>query len=346
MSVDVYYYSFSPSRADKEWPHFVDDITALRQRHAPWEKYCKEKRATAKKGDDIRSEFALRIKEATKNIFEHFDKKGYIIPWIEWNSEKGTDKQGNPTFMTDDQKIDYLKVYGCVYPRDADRGSKENPYLTLKTDAPQLQDEYEKLIAARDDAIKQLYKKLYALPMEDESVVLNVRQKEMDEAMGLDALTFESESTDDEEPLIFALKFTDIFYGAVQNQTFEDPKLEYDCLEALGRIYEFKAEGAGLPGREKLINLFQGINNDQVQEAAKTLQNYRGWDYDESVRTMKGYLLSVRPVAKDLKDIPDAVWFRFYGGSEAVEPEKVEALLQERARKHMAEFKGKLPPVL
>ncbi|MFH1288875.1 MAG: hypothetical protein ABII25_09315, partial [bacterium] len=38
MSIDINYFSFSPSRADKEWRHFKKNIVRLRQKYKDWEK--------------------------------------------------------------------------------------------------------------------------------------------------------------------------------------------------------------------------------------------------------------------------------------------------------------------
>ena len=37
MSVDVNYYSFSPSRADEKWDNFKDVIVGLRNKYKKWE---------------------------------------------------------------------------------------------------------------------------------------------------------------------------------------------------------------------------------------------------------------------------------------------------------------------
>ena len=42
MSIDINYFSFSPSRADKRWPDFVADISILRRRPISWKTYEKQ----------------------------------------------------------------------------------------------------------------------------------------------------------------------------------------------------------------------------------------------------------------------------------------------------------------
>jgi len=80
MSVDVNYYSFSLSRADKQWPHFIEDLSALRKKHSTWDEHQKDTQEVQKKRAEIEANFEPRISEIRKKIFNFFDKQGYIIP--------------------------------------------------------------------------------------------------------------------------------------------------------------------------------------------------------------------------------------------------------------------------
>lgn len=343
MSIDVNYYSFSPSRADKQWPHFIEDVSILRKKHSTWHKHQNDTQEFQKIQAKIEDDFKPRINKITKEIFDFFDKKGYIIPWIEWDAEYGTDKFGNPTHMTDEDKMAYLKVYGCVYPRGSDLNNKDIPYLMLRMDAPELDESYNQITNERNEAIEQLRKQTTITPTNNESVTLNKHQEELDRNTDLSYLKFENNFNNDQ--LIFDLKNLDIYYGSVVNEYFEDPKLEYTYLEALVAVYNLKTEN-NIPTREEWIRLFENISNERIYEVGKHLANELNWDQNEAEWAIKDYLRSVRPVVKDLKEQPDAIFIRMYGGEIEVEPKNAEIILIERAKKNTTKYKGQLPPVL
>lgn len=296
-----------------------------------------------KKQAEIRANFEPRINEIRKKIFDFFDKQGYIIPWIEWNEERGIDKHGNPTTMTDEDKMEYLKVYGCVYPRGTNLKNKNTPYLMLRMDAPDLEEAYDHIINERNEAIDQLGKQISIAPAEDKSIVLNKRQEELDSGTDLSYLKYEN--TFNEEQLIFDLKNLDIYYGSVINEYFEDPKLEYTNIEVLIAVYNLKTEN-NIPTRDEWIRLFQSIDNEKIQKASAYLAKEFDWDKEESELALKDYLRSVRPIVKDLKETTDSIFVRMYGGEIEVEPKNVESILLDRARQHATKYKELLPPVL
>ena len=171
MSTDVRYYSFSPSRADKQWAHFVEDISILRKKYAPFQLYENERQNIQKKQAEIEAYFELKIKEIRTKIFQFFEKKGYVIPGVEW---------WDTSSMTDEDKIQYLEDYGAVYPRDADLSSRKDvPYLMLSVDAPELKDSYIRIRNERNQAIEQLQKQ-FVLKEIDTTIILNQRQEELD----------------------------------------------------------------------------------------------------------------------------------------------------------------------
>lgn len=343
MSIDVNYYSFSPSRADKQWPHFIEDFSVLRKKHSTWDKHQKGTQELQKKQAEIEADFEPRISEIRKKIFDFFDKKGYIIPWVEWSAELGTDRHGNPITMTDEDKMEYLKVYGCVYPKGADLINKDVSYLMLRMDAPELEEAYDQIINERNEAIDKLSKQSTIAPMEDKNVTLNSRQEKLDNETDLSYLKYENEFNEDQ--LIFDLKNLDIYYGSVVNEYFEDPKLEYTYLEALIEVYNLQTE-KHVPTRDEWIRLFQNINNENIQKTSTYLAKELNWDPEDSEWALKDYFRSVRPVVKDLKETTDSIFIRMYGGEIEVEPKNAESILMERAKKHATKYKGLLPPVL
>jgi len=343
MSIDVNYYSFSPSRADKQWSHFVEDVTVLRKKHSTWHKHEKDTQDFQKKQAEIETNFEPRISEIRKKIFDFFDQKGYIIPWVEWNTDQGTDRYGNLTTITDEDKLEYLKIFGCVYPRGADLKNNEVPYLILRMDAPELEESYDQIFNERNEAIKQLSKQIIIAPTSDDSVTLNKRQEELDRNANLSYLKFESSFNN--EQLIIDLENLDIYYGSVASENFEDPKLEETYLEALIKVYSLKTEN-NIPTREEWIRLFQNISNEKIQEASECLASELNWNKNEAELVIRDYLSSVRPVVKDLKEQSDAIFVRVYWGEFEIEPKSAKIVLIERAEKNAANYKGQLLPVI
>ena len=344
MSIDVNYYSFSPSRADKHWLNFVEDFTVLRQKHAPWKQHEAESDNYRKKQKEAEANFEPQISAIRKKIFDHFDTQGYVIPRIEWNSDIGVDESGSPVFtMTDKDKMEYLLVYGCVYPRGVDLTRKDNPYLMLRTDAPELEEKYRKIISKRQDTLAKAANIAIISPSQDAGIVLTEHQKKLYDEASLGYLIYEN--IYDNTGLTRDLKAMDIFYGSFANEYFENPKIESSFLESL--IEYFKLENdQGIPKKKEWIRAFQNINPMAVQEMGKIISKEYHWETDEADSAVTDYLQSVRPVVKDLKETPDAIFVRVYGGYPEAEPTSAEATLIERARKHASEFKGSLPPVL
>lgn len=343
MSVDVNYYSFSPSRADRQWCNAMEDLSVLRKKHSTWDQHEKDSQEYQIKKDKVINSFEPRISEIRKKIFDFFDKKGFIIPWVEWNENQGTDIHGNLMTITDEIKMEYLQVYGCVYPRGSDLKKKDVPYLMLRMDAPELEKSYNQIINERDQAISELRGQIIIAPMEDKSVVLNNRQEELDDNTDLSYLKYKNAFNENE--LAFDLKSLDMYYGSVVNEYFECPKLEADCLEALIKTYNLITEN-NIPTRNEWIRLFQNLNDEKIQEACNNYAGNSDRDKEEAEWIIKDYLRSVRSVVKDLKTTPDAIFIRMYGEDREVEPNNSEEILMKRAKKHAAKYSGQLLPVL
>lgn len=343
MSIDVNYYSFSPSRADKEWPHFIEDLSALRQKHSTWDDHEKESTTLREKKEKIEDLYEPRVNKVRNDIFNFFDAKEYVIPWIEWDSQEGIDKFGELITMTDEDKMAYLKVYGCVYQRGTDLKEKNKSYLMLRRDAPELEESYDKMINERDSEIQQLIKQAPLTSCVDRNIVFSKRQEELDNNTGLDYLVYDHIFNN--EQLLSDLKNLDLYYGSMSNDYFESPKVEYIFLEALISVFNLKTQD-DLPTREEWIRLFEKVSGETIQELSAYLVSALDWDKEESEWAILDYLRSVRPIAKDLKDNPDAIFIRFYGGEIAVEPKSNEENLLKRAKKHKIEYKEKLLPVL
>lgn len=163
-------------------------------------------------------------------------------------------------------------------------------------------------------------------------IVLNDRQRALEKEYRLG--TFSYEPTLDADIIMRGLKEADLEYGSITNNSFEDPKLEFDCLEALIKACVLTTED-GVPLPKEWVRLFEEINNEIIQKAVNFLiREYRDWSPQEAQGILIDYLQSVRPVAQDLKANSDAVFLRAYGGAEGAEPKQSEILLLQRAQAH------------
>ena len=213
----------------------------------------------------------------------------------------------------------------------------------LRTDASELEEMYIEKIKEQEDAIEEFTKSFAVTPMKDKNIVLNQRQELLDTGAAVDYLKYENSF--DQDQLISDLKYLDIYYGSVRDDYFENPKLEFDFLENIIKAFNLKIE-EGLPTKEEWIKLFQNINSENIQKLDEYFAKKYGWSEGDAEGAIRDYLRSVRPVAKDLKETPDAFFIRVYGGGDDVEPKSAELLLLERAKKHAEKYKGLLKPVL
>lgn len=342
MSLDVYYYSFSPSRADKNWPNFVDDIFRLQQ------DYAKSGAAVdysdyRKRADAIEAKFSPQISEIRQKIFKYFADRGYMIPWIEWDQTEGVNKKGNPMAMTDDEKMEYLCVYGCVYRPGTDFSKKNNDYLMLNTAAPELQAEYEKIIAAQNQELKKLDNEIFGSEQKILESGISCRQENM-KAEGLGDY-FLDEKKISNSRLLAELKRIDIFYGSVKNEYFENPKLEEKCLAAIVKSADLPTDGL-VATKDSWIRLFGNLNQIIIKKAVADLMKAADIEEPEAQTEIVSYLQSIRSVVLDLKKVPDSIFIRRYGGEDFVEPAAADKFLEKRARQHTLDYKGKLPPYL
>ena len=144
--------------------------------------------------------------------------------------------------------------------------------------------------------------------------------------------------------LIVRLKMLDIFYGSVEGEYFESPKLEYEMLETICELFNLENEQAA-PTRAAWIGFFENIDEAAIEKIKGEFMKKYGWSEDTADFEVREYLVAARPVAKDLKETTDAIFARVYN-HEDVDPVSADALFEARAEKHLAEFNGLVPPIL
>lgn len=338
MSIDVNYYSFSPSRADRKWPQSKEDLPILRQKYALHLEEEKKNQKYQLKVAKIEKRFEEKLQVIREKIYKFFQAKGFYIPWVEWEEKEGTDQYGNPMHWDDEEKMQYLLGYNCLYRQGADLKKKSNPYLVLSEAAPELQKKYEQKIKQRGKAIENIN----LCSVETREVVLTERQKQLADKTDLSYLKYDKQYN--QSQLYYCLKELDLYYGAIINDYFEDPKIEDIYLQALVQQFQLKTEQS-LPLKEEWLRLFSELNPENLKQAGSIAAGELDWQTNEGAWGIRDFLRSVRPVVKDLKKTEDAIFLRWYGGVDEVEPPSAEKLLIMRVKKQAKKYKGIIPPV-
>lgn len=336
MSIDIQYYSFSPSRADPKWPAIAEDLPVLRELHAPSKDYWERKKRGEEEGYAIHDSFEPALKELRQKIYDHFGKQGYYIPWVDWDKEVGTDRTGFPGSWNDEAKIDYLLNYGPVYQKGADLKQKNVNYLVLRVDAPELEKEYLQKIQERNNAVQKA--SAVTGSSENEHISLTDQQRALDEA-DLDYLIYQHKY--DEQQLLLDLIRLDLYYGAVDTG-FEDPNVEYFYLEALAAACTLKTEEV-YPTKEEWIRLYHDITPQQFRAAAESVAKELDWEQEEAMGALREFLLSAKYIVQDLSEKQDSVFVVEVNGE--IAPPNAERFFTERARIHAKHYRGIAPPV-
>lgn len=328
MSVSISYYSFSPSRADQGWKFFIEDITAINDHEKiPWE----EKKLK------VTQTFQPKIDAVLQEIFSFFDTKGFIIPGIEWDKEEGVKKDGTSFHLDNEMKIAYLLDFGRTYPRTTDLNTvdftkDQIPFMLLEKDAPELLEKYQQVLMDRSKTIDEVLRGTSSMIIKGVGPTLNERQQRL---YNNDCLGRLDDSESSKKETLQALMFIDVMYGSVVNDYFEDPKLEYACLEGLVAAYDLKVE-ENFPTKESWLYLFQNLNPDGIKAAAIKA--------DIPVGVIADYLYAIRPVIKDLRETPDTQCLSIFNGEGFTPPSAVQFLMK-RAEEHYKTFKGKIPSI-
>ncbi len=76
MSVDVAYYSFGSSRADKNWKNFMENVITLRVFGLVGKRQDQKRGGYDKKMDGAVVEISESTDKARKASFDYFDKMG------------------------------------------------------------------------------------------------------------------------------------------------------------------------------------------------------------------------------------------------------------------------------
>lgn len=179
--------------------------------------------------------------------------------------------------------------------------------------------------------------------MGDNNLELNPRQEKLlKDAYAGDI--FYTEKIDDYD-VQYGLKAIDLYYGAVINDRFESPKVEFNFLENIVRHFGLEVE-ANIPTKKEWIRLFETLKTDDILAISEMLVKEIGWEPKEARDELVSYLKSIRPVMKDLKEVDDAIFLSWYGGTDKVEPESSEGIMYGRFLDHKSQFQDVLGEIL
>ena len=144
--------------------------------------------------------------------------------------------------------------------------------------------------------------------------------------------------------LIGELRIFDLELGSVANShpLEDDPTVILEAIkEAAGAHYQDEREGF-LNGIV-FIELFENLSKEIIERAIVIYDLYN--DVEVRRQVILDYLRSVQPVARDLKETPDAVLIIEYHGNETL-PNELGVLLDKRAEELFQRYEERLSGIV
>ena len=318
MSSYIGYLSFNAKRADKKWENFPEDIAALRKVY-----------------HDAGEERALEINPARRQkrleIFKSLTEQNYFLPgkksW-EYGGDANEDEYEQRKETYEEGLMEDLLSYAVIYPDGIKTPAGTDQFRKLD---PKLAREYEDIPALKEKDIA--------------GKKLNERQNKLNEEVDLSYFLYEDEF--DSEVAAECFKAVDLYYGAVGNDLFEDMDIAESVMRQLSD-FSLKQED-GVPAGAELVAFYENLNKYVIEKLGNGLADDFGWD-DEERKEGPHYVLDIfkamKPVAKDLKENPDSILISEGEDGSECYPQSANKILEDRAQKHIKDFKGILAPVL
>ena len=342
MSVDISYYAFSPSKADKKWEHFAEDILALRQKHKDYlPNREREEKIFKLRNEEYKSKYEPILIKKRKEFFKLYEDEGLYLPGVDWHKDGDALETGGWVhYPTDEQKMEYMLNYGPMYPKGYVKGGSiagKFMYIEDKEEYLKLKEEVE---SQGWDEINKKY------PHEDEHVPiikLTDRQKQMDSNFQISYLTYEHEFN--KQRLLGDLKMIDIHYGSIEAELPEPPAFFEPVLDVFGLKNE-QLRGELVADSKVWFNLYDSLNNELIESHALATAKETDWPAEDCEVYIRDFFLGIKPLIKFLKDNPEALLTRFFYSEMKFEPKTTDQMLTRRAEKRAEEYKGLIPPVL
>lgn len=141
----------------------------------------------------------------------------------------------------------------------------------------------------------------------------------------------------DDYDIAYGMKAVDLYYGAVRNIYFEQPKVEFIIVECIVEQFKLETEDK-FPTKNEWVRAFKSLQVDDVDAITKAMTKSIGWNPEEAHDEFFSFLRLIKPVVKDLNETADAIFLSWYGGVETVEPKSSEEFLYARYLEHKKQF--------
>lgn len=332
MSVNIYYYSFSPKRADKQWAHFAKDMKVLREK----ELELKEKNNNSDKNFDQRKKLENRYQKSFEQIrgeiydFLYYSEeidikldvfhKADIYNYIEYEN------------MTAKDKMDFL------FPDLIDSKDEKMNYAYIASKVPYLIETYEIVLKSRDNEIKKFNLGNIQPPDTENEIILNERQKKLSQLHYIDELI--QEEALEINDLIYLLKNLDLFFGSDLDIDIDLPNNEHIIRRSIIEYFNLD-NNEGVPTRKEWIRVFKGINKEFINGCYKSPKYVEEFNHED----LEDYLYIIRPIVKDLNENVDAIFMLGNDCDHIVEPVSAEKILMDRFEKHIKMYEHILPKI-
>lgn len=332
MSIDIFCFSFREQRAEEGWKQFPEDIKVLREVTYESSKLSRKRNeAIWQIREQVDAIYNEKLHQKRLEIFKSFADRNYFLPGsTSWECE-GLDDM--PPGIREAERVEheegvmeYLMRCATIYPGGI---REEGKWIMLDGDTAR---EYVQIQEDRNAEIERLTQlNPLTATSTKKLIILTSQQEALRHNCDLNTLLYKDKSGDE---LPYEMAMVDLHYGGVASDFFEDNQIADFLLAYLA--YSGPA----------LVALFGESLKENIQTLATEVVKEFGWDEDESTEYVVNFLKSLKPVAKDLKEHPDAVLVYGVGGAYAFEPKQIEDLLMRRARAHITGCNGVLPPIL
>ncbi|MDD5165312.1 MAG: hypothetical protein PHG25_02120 [Candidatus Pacebacteria bacterium] len=137
---------------------------------------------------------------------------------------------------------------------------------------------------------------------------------------------------------LFELQAIDTNYGCVESESFLDNDMASFIME------DFLPRYLNLPTGEvsssDLVKLYNNLNKESLEQLVTAFSKDTDFDDTESaIDYITDFFKCMKPVVQDFKNNPDSVLVLLTAGYDEFTPKSSAEILENRARKHMEEFK-------
>jgi hypothetical protein len=141
-----------------------------------------------------------------------------------------------------------------------------------------------------------------------------------------------------EEEVLYQLQMADLECGSISTW-LEEPKLEYFFLKAIATEFGLELSDDVLT-RGGWMQFIVLAKEKGMAGVVRAIMEEYDLSEEETNEVLIDYIGSLKPLLKDMKETPDALFFRDYGDGGG-NPAEVQALLTARAAQHREQYGAK-----